>query len=280
MLELQYDTKEEIPAGYEALYSEKGGKWVLTEVKGMKTEADVTRLNSALVKERNDHKQAKDALRNLESSFDGLTIDQVKDKLDSIPTLEAAAAGKLDNTKIEELVNQRLNVKVAPLQRQLAEKDNELKQSKVELENFKKKDTNRKIVDAVRSAARETKIRDSALSDLELNAERDFEVDKDTGEIRVRDGVAITAGLSVTEWLKERQQKNPHWWPESNGGGANGNRGKVIGLEGGNPWSHEHWNLTKQGEIIRKDRALATRAAAQAGVSMVGGKRPSAPDKK
>ena len=37
MLELIYNSAEEIPSGFESLYTEKDGKWHLTGIKGMKT---------------------------------------------------------------------------------------------------------------------------------------------------------------------------------------------------------------------------------------------------
>jgi hypothetical protein len=38
--------------------------------------------------------------------------------------------------------------------------------------------------------------------------------------------------------------------------------------EGPNPWAKEHWNMTKQGEIVLKDPAKAKRLAAVAGVAL------------
>ena len=67
MLELIYNSTEEIPSGFESLYTEKDGKWHLTGIKGMKTSDDVTKLQTSLRKERDDHKKTKDRLATVEA---------------------------------------------------------------------------------------------------------------------------------------------------------------------------------------------------------------------
>ena len=81
-LELSYDSADDIPAGMESLYTEKDGKQVLTGVKGMKTQADIDRLQTALTKERNDHKTVRTQLSSL-SSYG--TIEEITANLDRIP---------------------------------------------------------------------------------------------------------------------------------------------------------------------------------------------------
>jgi hypothetical protein len=44
--------------------------------------------------------------------------------------------------------------------------------------------------------------------------------------------------------------------------------------KGDNPWSAEHWNVTKQGQVAKADFALATRLAKAAG-SWVGATKPA-----
>src|SRR3974390_550562 len=57
-----YPTQEEIPEQYRDLYSERGGRFDLTGVEGVKTQADIDKLNESLRKERADHKATKDKL--------------------------------------------------------------------------------------------------------------------------------------------------------------------------------------------------------------------------
>ena len=82
-LELVYETKEDIPAGYEALFTERDGKWHLTGVKGIKSQGDIDRLQTALTKERNDHKKTKETL----ARFGNHDADQLANDLDELEEL-------------------------------------------------------------------------------------------------------------------------------------------------------------------------------------------------
>lgn len=272
MLKTFYATKEEIPAGFESLYTEQGGKWALSEVEGIKTEADITRVNEALRKERNDHKLAKDALRAM--TIEGMTPEEVKQAIDELPGLrEAAKGGKLDDAGLEKIVTSRVAVALGPVQRELSTVKQELGTKNGELENLRKNETTRKVGDAVNNAARKLKITDTAVQDAVVIAERLFEVHED-GSILARDGVGTTPGITVDEWLNDQKTKRPHWWGISEGGGASGGRVGSMAIEGGNPFTNEHWNMTRQGQMIKSDRKLAENAAKQAGTT-IGGKRPA-----
>ena len=71
-LDLQYEKKEQIPAGFEDLYTEKNvenaeGEMIptffLTEINGMKTEQDTNKLETALKAERTEHGETKKKLK-------------------------------------------------------------------------------------------------------------------------------------------------------------------------------------------------------------------------
>lgn len=103
-------------------------------------------------------------------------------------------------------------------------------------------------------------------------AERVFEVD-DEGNVTTKDGVGVTPGIAADVWLTEMQDKRPHWWPQSQGGGAGGSGGGGAG--GKNPFSAEGWNLTEQGRLVRENPEKADQMAKAAGTT-VGGGRPAA----
>lgn len=271
MIELEYKTKDEIPAGFESLYTETSGVWKLTGVNGMATAESVTRLQNSLRMERNDHKAAKDKLKDFD--FGELTPAQIRESLDRIPELEAAASGsKLDPTQIDKLVEARLVAKTGPLQRRIQELEQANQTATQALATSQEKERTRLISDRVRAEGRTLSMRDTAMADAELLAGNLFTIDEQ-GNVVGRDDTPV-AGLPVNAWLKDMQTQRPHWWPDSEGGGGSGGKTRFSGIEGGNPWSHEAWNLTKQGEIIRRDRALAERAAKAAGVAVAGGRKP------
>lgn len=266
-LKTAVDKIDEVDEKYRDLYTEKDGKFLLTGVDGMKTQEDINKLQGALVKERNDHKQARDKL----SAWGDHKPDEVLAQLDRIPELEAAAAGKLDETKINGIVETRVRQKLAPVERERDQLRTQLGEKDKTIEGFTKKERTRAIHDAVRTAASSAKVRPEAMDDALMLAERVFDVD-DNGSVVTKDNVGVTPGVQPSVWLTELQSKRPHWWGESVSGGAPGNRSGSG--TGNNPFTHEHWNLTEQGRILKENRSKAEQLAKSAGTT-IGGQRPA-----
>lgn len=260
-LKASYATLEDIPQGFEDLYTERNGQYELTGIEGIKIQADIDRVQSALVKERNEHKTTKQAL----AAFEGLDPDQAAANATALEEANAQLAainkdGKLDPEKLEPIVAARLKQAVAPLERDkqalerqldaqkrlVAEKDGEVSslKSSITMDNIER---------SIRDAAVAEKVQAVALDDVTLRGTRVFERTED-GRIITKDVPGVTPGLSVKEWLKDMQDKAPHWWPQSVGGGSQGSGSQGRGAYGGanNPWSKEGWNLTKQGALIKQ----------------------------
>lgn len=263
-----YENQEDIPEGYADLFTEKSGKWIFTGVEGIKTQADVDTLSTALAKERKDHKATKDKL----ATFGDLDPEEVHTKLDRIAELEAAAGGKIDEAKINEIVEGRVKTKLAPIERELKKAKDELAEREAKITEFTQKERNRMISDVVTKAARESKVRPEAIEDALMLAERVMDIDE-AGNVVTKDGVGVTPGIDPATWLTEIQDKRAHWWPESSGAGALGNKGNLNG--GTNPFTAEHWNMTEQGRIFKENRARAEQLAKSAGTT-IGGQKPAA----
>jgi hypothetical protein len=259
------DSLEGIPEALQTEYVEKNGKYEL-QVEGMKTQADIDRLQSALTKERGDHKAVKDRLGLLGDR----KIEDVLTALDRIPELEAASGGALDENKLNELVEGRIKSRLAPIERERDQLKTALGEKDQLIEGYTVKERTRMIHDAVRSAANASKVLPEALDDALMLAERSFEVTED-GKVVTKDGVGVTPGIEAGVWFTDLQAKRPHWWGPSQGGGAGGNRGGAAG--GTNPWSAENWNMTEQGKILTADRSKAEQLAKAAGTS-IGGPKP------
>jgi len=271
MLKAVYDKQDDIPEQFQELYTERDGKWELTEVQGMKTQADVDRLQTSLTKERTDHKATKEKLVPL-ADLDPEQIAKDADELAEARIRLENGDGQVDEDKIEALVAARVATKVAPLERdirKLTEENGELVNTNTE---YATKETNRTISDAVRSAASETKVVTTAMDDVLMLGERVFEVQED-GSVTTKDGIGATPGVNAETWLAEMQEKRPHWWPAAQGGGANGG-GNAGGGFSENPFSAAHWNMTKQGAAVRADPDKAGRMAQAAGTT-VGGTKPA-----
>lgn len=260
------DTLDDIPQQFHELYSERNGKFELTGVEGIKTQADVDRLQTALNKERTDHRNLRDKFAPISS----LDINDVIGKLDRFEELELAAKGKLDDSKLEEIVSTRMKSRIAPLERERDQLKTTLQEREQVLTQYQQKELRRTINDKVREAATAARILPEAIEDALLLAERTFEVTED-GRVVTKDGVGVTPGIEPSVWFTDLQNRRPHWWGDSRGGGATGSRGNGGGT---NPWTHEHWNLTEQGKVLMANRSRAEQLAKAAGTS-IGGSRPA-----
>lgn len=266
-----HDSLAEIPEGYRPLYTEKNGKFELTGIDGVKTQADIDRLQASLTKERNEHKATRDKL----APWGELNPEEVQAKLDLIPELEAAAKGKLDDAKIEEIVQRRLEgtlkSKIAPVERENKTLKQLLAEKEQMVSTLTGRERQRAIHDSVRKSLISRKVINEAHEDALLLADRIFEV-TDEGKVVTRDNVGVTPGLEPDAWLAEIQDKRPHWFPGTSGGGAGGNRGGGSGSA--NPWSADGWNMTAQGAYLRQYGRERAEQMAKAAGTTVGGPRP------
>lgn len=265
-LKATLDSLDEIDPKYHDLYREYEGKYSLKPIDGMKTQADIDRLQLGIKNEREETKKIKEKYKLLE----GLDVNEILEKLDRYPELEEASKGKIDEAKMNELVEAKLKTKLAPYEREkstLAAKLTELEQLN---QQYSAKERQRVIHDSIRQTALDAKIAPEALEDVLLNAERVFELDE-SGKPVVKDNVGFTPGIDPKVWISEIQPKRPLWWGVSQGGGARGNSGTGHGVV--NPFSKDNWNLTEQGRVYTQNPQQAEQLAKSAG-TFVGGPRP------
>lgn len=271
-LELAYDSIDAVPEAFRPLYAEKDGKAVLANVNGLKTPQDVANVQEALRKEREDHARARDALKPWKSI--GEDPAEIQARLDRISELEAAAGGKLDETKLNELVETRLGQKTAPLNRAIQSLTEERDTAVSERDALKNQILRRDMNDAVRSVATEMKVVPSAIPDIEMVAASYLERDETTGQFIVKsDAQGVMPGSDIKGFMKDMQKLRPHWWPASAGGGAGGGGGGFASSED-NPWSAKGWNLTRQGQYVQEHGMAKAQEAAKLAGTKIGGTRP------
>jgi hypothetical protein len=264
-----YEKEDDVPEAVREHYAEKGGKWEL-QAEGMKTQADVDRVKSALDKEKKEHKDTKDKFK----AFDGMDPEDVQSKLDEYDELKArveAGGGEIPEDKIQAIVDKRVQREIAPIKREndkLKTENDELRASNGELDGRIKMG---RIETAVRKAAETAKVVPTAIDDIVALADRTFEIDDD-GNVVTREGIGAAPGVGVDVYLTDMKEKRPHWWPVSAGGGSRGSNGEGGGAD--NPWSARGWNLTKQGQVLKENRSKAEQLASVAGVPVTGGRRP------
>lgn len=276
-LSVVHDSIDDIPEGYRDLYVESDGKYKLTGIAGIKTQEDIDRQQRALQAERDEHKSTKEKLK----AWGELSPEDVQKKLDRFAELELAAQGKTEEMdgKLEQLTEARVKSRLAPVERENDTLKRAMQEKDEELEALRKKDRKRTIDDVVRAAASDKQngvILPEATPDLLMVANAVFEITEDGEVLTKENDYGITPGLSPDVWLQEMRQKRPHWWPATEGGGAKGSKGG--GGFDKNPFSYEHWNMTKQGDVVRGPNG-AERAAqmARAAGTTVGGPRPRKP---
>lgn len=261
-LEFSYPSQDAIPEAHRPLYTEQNGAFVLTGIKGIKAETDFIKINKAL----NNEREAHNSLRGQWKGFFGdRKPEEVQAILDRVPELEAAASGKLDDEKLNGIVETRVKGKLAPVERELNTTRTALQEAQAQINDYKSREVRRTIHDRVRDIAMKSKVVDTALEDVLMLAERYMEVDGD-GNVSVKE-----SGITPDQWLQEMQLKRPHWWPPSAGGGANAGGG---GAFKDNPFTAANWNMTEQGRLVQTNRALAERMAAAAGTT-IGGLKPA-----
>jgi hypothetical protein len=260
-LKATYTSEDDIPEQFRELYSVRDGTWEFTGVEGIQTEANLSRLETALNHEKENHKETKRIL----ASFEGLKAEDVRNALHERDELkarvEAGLEGKVDEEKVNKLVEARVKSKTAQLERDLTSTTEKLTEATNTVGELQGSIRKTKISDAIRKAATSAKIVDTAVEDVLLMAERVFEVSED-GNVLVKDQVGFTPGLAPDSWLADMKDKRPHWWPANIGGDSRGGKG---GAPGENPWSDKSWNLARQGEIYQNSPAKAAELAKAAG---------------
>jgi hypothetical protein len=257
-LEAVRDSIDDLPDDVKGEYAERDGKFHL-QVTGMRSEAEFTRVQGALTKERGEHGALKARIK---EHFGDEKFEDIHAQLDRIPELEASQ-GTIDEAKLETIVEGRVRTKLAPVERErdnLKNKVSELEGTVVELTGKEKR---RLIQDTTREAARKAKVTDEALDDALLLGDTVLEVREDDGKVVVKDGTAYTPGIEPSVLFTDLQSKKPHWFGASQGGGANGNRSGTQ--TNTNPFTRANWNVTEQGRLMQADAAKADQLAKVAG---------------
>ncbi len=216
-----YDTLEEIPEAFRELFTERNGKYELTGIEGVKTEADVERLSLSLQKERTEHGQTRDKLK----LFGEVNPDGLQDSLHELTELRKLAE-QSDDEKVRTLAERELTRRLQPLTRERDTLKTDLTDAMGRIDSFEAEARKTNIVDNLRNAAGEVGIRKEALPDIELRSGI-FEI-ADDGNVITRDGVGVVPGLSTKEWLSEQVKTSTHWLETSTGANARGGSGGSL----------------------------------------------------
>jgi len=263
---------EDIPEAFRELYTEQDGAFILTGISGVKTQADIDRIHGGLTKERDEHKATKTSLH----VWDGMDHKEVTTKLDRFAELEVAAKGNKEemDAKLDELTEARVLTRLAPVERESKTLKTRCDELEVLVGTLQGEKTRRTIGDQVLDACTKAKVEQTAQADVVMLANQVFEVGDDGKTVLTKENpYGVTPGIAPDVFLSEMQDKRPHWWPKSVGGGAGGSANS-FGGGGANPWSDDGWNMTKQGEYLRANGTEKAEQMAKAAGTTLGGRRP------
>ena len=248
------ETIDELPEVLREHYVERDGKYHLS-VNGMKTDADIARVQKALNSERETAKSLKAKLDQYTPLGD---LEEIQTRLDRIAELEALAGnGKLDDSKINDLVEARLKAKLTPVEREKLKLQTQLSELTNEITSLRTEKQARLIEESVRKAATKLKLRPEAVEDAIMYGKVNLKIESDGS-------ITTSEGLLAEVWLEDFSKSRPHWFPESVGGGSRGSSGP--GGVGVNPWAKDTFNLTEQGRITREEPKRAEQLKRLAGV--------------
>jgi hypothetical protein len=272
-----YETAEEIPEGFADLFTERNGKFELTGIENVKTQGDVDRVAEALRKEKADHKATKESLVKFHG-IDPETVNAQLEELESTKTqLETLTkGGALDEAKLEPIIEARVKRALGPVEREktqltraLEVSKNETVAARTEVDKLSGVLQSGTIERAIRDAAIAAKVISPAIEDAVMQGLSVLTAAED-GAIVTKDNVAgVTPGISAADWLKDMQDKRPHWWPVSQGGGSRGGSGGAVN-RADNPWTKEGWNMTKQGQTVKTLGEAKAKAMAESVGSYIG----------
>ncbi len=253
MLKFKYHSQNQIPQEHRALYTERDGAWFLDaeNVIGASRFDELRKQNTTL----------NDQLAALQKRFQGIDPDDVRTQLAEKQRLEeekALKAGEFD--KILESRTRALKTDF----------DQRYSALTAERDSLNARLTDIQINQGVIVAGTRRGLRSSAIPDITARARSTFKLvsgiprafDPDGTTVRVgRDGITP---MTVEEWIDSQLSAAPHLFESNSGSGAVGS-GSPANVDRDNPWNRETWNLTKQGELIRRDpaRARALQSAAR-----------------
>jgi len=272
-LNISHDTLDDLPESINPrdLYTERDGKFILTGVSGLKTQADVDAIKGFLKTERDEHKATKLKYRD----FHDVDVEKYNADMLRLAELEVLTKGTQEefDAKLEGLTEARVRSRLSPLERDAKKSTEAMATMSEELDTLRAEKSGRVILDNLRLTAADAKLPAESMPDAELLAQNIFTLDETTGRpITKVNQLGFTDGVEADVFMQELREKRAHWWPESRGGNATGSRGGSAFPN--NPFSGAHWNVTEQGRVFKEQGRDKAEQMAKAGGTTFGGPRP------
>lgn len=231
------DSLEGLDESVAGLYREsEDGKFVL-DVSDAKPIEEFTKVHSLLQQERNERKTMQEKLK----AFGDRTPDAFYEMEDKIQELQAMT-GEFNEDKVNEL----LDLKMKPVNRQMERVQKERDEALEALTNMKNEINQSKRDSSLMDAAN-GKIKQEFFTDLRLRAQHMLEYNEQMGEW------LDESGMNIQEWVNEQIKATPSWQPESAGAGTKSQSKATNVSPANNPFSKDTFNLTEQGRLYKEN---------------------------
>ena len=249
-LKLKFKDVNEIPAGDERHYVERGGEWVLdAESDGSKAKLEEFRANNI-------------ALTNQLKRFDGVDPEAVRQLAEEKRKLEEAQQVKAG--EVEKVIETRLKSA-------RGEWDKQFNAVVGERDTLNARLTSIQIDQAVVTEATKRGLRATAIPDVAARARTAFTLVSGVPQAYDADGQTPRAGkdgvtpMTLAEWVDALVSDAPHLFEANAGSGAAGSGSGGAGNKSvKNPFRKETWNLTEQMKLQKSDPQMAARLKAAA----------------
>lgn len=240
------DSVSDLPDAIKAYYVEKDGKFVL-QIEGVADHPDAKALKSALDRERDEKKAAKDKLTAIETRVSGLPED-----------FDLAAYNRLMDTAKDKDVDARLEEQKNRLTKQF---DTEKATLTADRDKWKTASESEAKTSTLTKAIAEANIAPQFVEAVEAMFAGKIHIAHEGDKL-----ITTIDSLPVADALKafatSDKGKAFVQAPGNGGGGSGGNPGSGGEV---NPWAKDTLNLTEQGRIYRADPAKAERLQRAAG---------------
>ena len=188
--------------------------------------------------------------------FDGLDVDELKSfhaQFKDSEDLKLIKDGKIDEVLL------RRNAKlIEDTAKQVKAAQDERDAEKAKNGKF----AQRVLNDSIRAAAINAGVHKHAIEDALLAARLDFTLDNDGNPVQMKDGEVVLgkngkSPFSPDEWMAQRVETKPHWFPSGNSGSDPGNSNN--GNAGGKTMrraAYDALSPREQGKIVLTHRIV------------------------
>lgn len=181
-LQLLYSKKEDVPEDYASLYEEIDGKWKLTGIEGVKTQADIDAVLTAKQHEVDNRKTAETELAALKKKYEGIDADKAREILQ-----------EAENNRLKKN-DPNVDLDKVKLQKDYDELQTKFNESLDQINQLKTEKKSATIKDALLKSARELNFDPRFDDDVELRASF-FDI-SESGNVITKDGKTVSEFLS------------------------------------------------------------------------------------